>query len=71
MDPFLPPSLPPTGSTHGRQVEESYSITGAFPHPPLPKGSMKITDSHGKLVCDLDGKEGGREGATQPLGQEH
>lgn len=42
-----------TGSTHGRVVEQVYAVTGAMARPLLPKGSLRITDASGRLVCDL------------------
>lgn len=67
-DHSLPPPLlfsPPSplakshtkqGSTHGRIVEETYTLSGGSStgvRPALPKGSLRITDAQGRLVCDL------------------
>lgn len=34
-------------------VETVYTVTGATAKPPLPKGSLRVTDASGRLVCDL------------------
>jgi hypothetical protein len=65
----LTPALPPpphthTGSTHGRVVETVYTVTGATAKPLLPKGSLRVTDASGRLVCDLGAEANGSSSAA-------
>jgi len=47
-------------------VEQVYAVTGAMARPLLPKGSLRITDASGRLVCDLadQGAAGGPAAAA-------
>jgi hypothetical protein len=52
---------PQPGSTHGRVVEELYTVSGSIPRPPVPQGSLRISDANGRLVLDLEPSAAGHQ----------
>lgn len=47
-------------------MEEVYTLTGSTARPPVPKGSLRITDAQGRLVCDLNDAASSSSSSSAP-----